>query len=98
MNIREFSYEIDEKTFDELKDQVTKLNDHKDKIVLLSTNETVLSNYVHALAKELKLTDYKYEIWAKKNARNGTSFHVDCDEAMKIASDKNKSIKVQVFN
>ncbi len=81
MNVREFSYEIDEKTIDELKVQVTKLID-TGSTAILSTNETALSKYVHALAQQLKLTDHKYEIWAK-NTHSGTSFHVDCDEAMK---------------
>ena len=81
MNIREFSYEIDEKTLDELKVQVTELVDTCS-TAILSSNETTLSKYVHALAQQLKLTDHKYEIWAK-NAHSGTSFHVDCDEAMK---------------
>ena len=81
MNIREFSYEIDEKTLDELKVQVTELVDTCS-TAILSSNETTLSKYVHTLAQQLKLTDHKYEIWAK-NAHSGTSFHVDCDEAMK---------------
>ena len=82
MNIREFSYEIDEKTFNELKDQVTDLIDHKGQTAILSANETALSKYVYALAQQLKLTEHKYEIWAK-DTHSGTSFHVDCDEAMK---------------
>lgn len=82
MNVREFSYEIDENTFGELKDQVTELVDYAGLTAILSTNETILSKYVHTLAEKLKLTDHKYEIWAK-NAHSGTSFHVDCDEAMK---------------
>ena len=82
MNIREFSYEIDEKTFDELKDQVTELVHYKGQTAILSSNETALSKYVHALAQHLKLAEHKYEIWAK-NTHSGTSFHVDCDEEMR---------------
>jgi hypothetical protein len=82
MNIKEFSYEIDKNTFDELKVQVTELINHEGSTAILSRNETALSKYVHALAQQLKLTDHKYEIWAK-DGHNGTSFHVDCDEKMK---------------
>lgn len=82
MNIREFSYEIDENTFDDLKDQVTELVEYPGSTAILYSNKTALSKYVHALAQHLKLIDHKYEIWAKSSHR-GTSFHVDCDEEMK---------------